>query len=151
MFNASANEHTRRAPGFTNFQISQNQQWFAATVTRYNSLKNQILLSYEDEDEKWHRMDFQSDELTQAQLIAPDFEGTLDNKKIKYRIVALTTEGEGAVRRFGDESDFDAEDGIAFPPIPPAPLPTHLPKLVCNTQVSLCLAFYGWRIVGPNL
>jgi hypothetical protein len=105
-------------------------------VIRYNLPKNEILLSYEDEDEKWHQMDVQSGELTQAQLIAPDFEGTLDNKKVKYRIVALATDGEGAVRRFGDESDFDAEDGIGFPPIPPAALPSHLPKLVCNTQVS---------------
>jgi hypothetical protein len=105
-------------------------------VTRYNSLKNQILLSYEDEDEKWHQMDVPSSGLSLAKLIAPDFEGTLENKKVKYRIVALATDGEGAVRRFGDESDFDADDGTGFPPIPPALLPSHLPKLVCNTQVS---------------
>ena len=81
-------------------------------------------------------MDVQSDELTQRQLIAPNFEGTLDKKKHKYRIVALALDGERALRRFGDESDFDAEDGLGFPPIPPEPLPSHLPKLVCNTQVS---------------
>jgi len=104
-------------------------------VTQYNSVKNQILLSYEDEDEKWHTMDVQPSKLTQIQLMAADFEGTLDNKKIKYRIVALAAEGDGAVRRFGDESDFDADDGTGFPPIPPAPLSSHLPKLICNTQV----------------
>lgn len=105
-------------------------------MTRYNSVKNQILLSYEDEDEKWHYVDVQPDELTHIQLISADFEGTLDSKTIKYRVVALAAEGERAVRKFGDESDFDADDGTGFPPIPPPPLPSHLPKLVCNSQVS---------------
>lgn len=93
-------------------------------------------MSYEDEDEKWHKVDVRAEALTQALLMSPDFEGTLDNKKVKYRIVALATEGERAVRRFGDDSDFDADDGTGFPPIPPSPLPSHLPQLVCNTQVS---------------
>jgi hypothetical protein len=74
--------------------------------------------------------------LTPQLLTSSDFEGTLDQKKIKYRIVALALDGGGAVRRFGDESDFDVEDGIGFPPIPPARSPSRLPKLVCNTQVS---------------
>ncbi len=117
---------------------SHGQQWFPATVTRYNSLRNEILLSYEDEEEKWHKVDVQAADLTQTLLMSPAFEGTLDNKKVKYRIVALASEGEGAVRRFGDESDFDADDGTGFPPIPPSPLPSHLPKLICNNQVSFC-------------
>ena len=111
------------------------QQWFPATVTRYNSLKNQILLSYEDETEKWHKVDVRASDLSQKQLLSPDFQGTLDDKKVKYRIVALANEGERPVRRLGDENDFDGEDGVAFPPIPPPPLSTHLPKLVCNTQL----------------
>jgi hypothetical protein len=57
-------------------------------------------------------------------------------KKIKYRIVAFAAEGEGAVRKFGDESDWDVEDGKGFPAIPPATPPSRLPKLVCNTSVS---------------
>jgi len=80
-------------------------------------------------------MDVQAGDLTHSKLTSPDFEGTLDNKKVKYRIIALAGSGEGPVRRFGDERDDDAEDGVAFPPVPPAPLPTHLPRLVCNTQV----------------
>jgi Middle or third domain of peptidase_M16 len=79
-------------------------------------------------------MDVKAADISRKHLFSPDFEGTLDDKKVKYRVVALASEGAGALRRFGDESDFDAED-IAFPPIPPAPLPTHLPKLVSNTQV----------------
>ena len=116
------------------------QQWFPATVTRYNSIQKQLLLSYEDEDEKWHKIDTSPIELTTPILTSPDFEDTLDSKKIKYRIVALAEDGEGAVRMFGDESDFDVEDGISFPPIPPARPASRLPKLVCNTQVRLSLA-----------
>ena len=116
-------------------------------MTRYNRLTNEILLSYEDEDEKWHKVDVPAEELTQTRLIATDFEGTLDNKTVKYRMVALATEGEGAVRKFGDDSDFDADDGTGFPPIPPSPPPSHLPKLVCNTQVrffgGMLCALYG--------
>ena len=82
-------------------------------------------------------MDEETSALTQKRLLSPDFEGTLDKKKVKYRIVALVTEGEGAVRKFGDESDFDAEDGIAFPAIPPPIAKSRLPKLMCNTNVSL--------------
>lgn len=104
-------------------------------VTKYNGIKNQILLSYEDEEEKWHKMDVPANSLSHKQLLASNFEGTLDNKKIKYRIVALAVKGEGAVRKFGDDSDLDAENGVSFPPIRPATSPAHLPQLVCNTQV----------------
>jgi hypothetical protein len=116
------------------------QQWFPATVTQFNGIKNQLLLSYEDEDEKWHKVDAKPDQLTTPILTSPEFEGTLDNKKIKYRIVALAEDGAGAVRKFGDESDYDVEDGIGFPAIPPARLPSRLPKLVCNSQVSFFIS-----------
>ena len=105
-------------------------------MTQYNSIKNQILLSYEDEDEKWHQMDVEPSALTTTALTAPDFEGTLDKKKIKYRIVAFAEEGERAVRKFGDESDWDVEDGKGFPAIPPAMPASRLPKLIHNTSVS---------------
>jgi hypothetical protein len=81
-------------------------------------------------------MDAPPSDLTPSLLTSPDFEGTLDTKKIKYRIVALAIDGDGAVRKFGDESDYDVEDGKGFPPIPPARSPSRLPKLVCNTHVS---------------
>lgn len=116
--------------------VGKKKQWFPATVTQFNSIKNQILLSYEDEDEKWHNMDVEPSTLTTEVMTTPEFEGTLDKKKIKYRIVAFAAEGEGAVRKFGDESDWDVEDGKGFPAIPPATPPSRLPKLVCNTSVS---------------
>jgi hypothetical protein len=81
-------------------------------------------------------MDVEPSTLTTEVMTAPEFEGTLDKKKIKYRIVAFAAEGEGAVRKFGDESDWDVEDGKGFPAIPPAISPSRLPKLVCNTSVS---------------
>ena len=114
--------------------VGKRKEWFPATVTQYNGTKNQILCAYEDEDEKWHKVDVASSELTQQQLQSPEFEGSLDNKKIKYRIVSLALEGERAGFKFGDESDWDVEDGKTFPAIPPAASPSHLPKLVINTN-----------------
>lgn len=109
------------------------QQWFPANVTRFDETKNRILVSYEDEDEKWHKVDDRTSDLSQPRLTSPDFEGSLDDKVVKYRIVALAVEGKGAIRKFGDESDADIEDGIGFPPIPPAFPPSRLPQKLCNT------------------
>lgn len=106
-------------------------------MTQYNSIKNQILLSYEDEDEKWHKVDAIISDFTPELLTSADFEGTLDSKKIKYRVVALAMDGEGAIRKFGDDSDLDVK---GFPPIPPARPPSRLPKLVGNSAVSEIIA-----------
>jgi len=114
--------------------VGKRKEWFPATVTQYNGTKNQILCAYEDEDEKWHRMDVPTSELKHDRLTAPDFEGSLDSKKIKYRIVSLALEGERASLKFGDESDWDVEDGKTFPAIPPKASPERLPKLVVNTN-----------------
>ena len=105
-------------------------------MIKYDATKNKILLSYEDEDEKWHTVDQELSELSPSALLSPRFEGTLDRKEIKYRIVALAKEGQGAVRKFGDESDHHVENGIHFPPIPPALSESRLPQLISNTQVS---------------
>jgi hypothetical protein len=119
--------------------VCRKQTWFPATVVKYDATKNQILLSYEDEDEKWHTVDQVLSELSPLAL-TPRFEGTLDSKEIKYRIVALAKDGEGAVLKFGDESDNHVEDGVHFPPIPPALSQSRLPQLISNTQVSC----WGW-------
>jgi len=115
--------------------VGKRKQWFPATVTRYNSIKNQILCHYEDEHERWHQLDVKSSELSHSQLTSSEFEGTLDNKMIKYRIVSLAMEGEKAAMKFGDESDFDVDLGKAFPAIRPAASPSRLPKLIHNTNV----------------
>ena len=114
--------------------VGKRKEWFPATVTQYNGTKNQILCAYEDEDEKWHKLDVPSSDLTQQKLQSPEFEGSLDNKRIKYRIVSLALEGERASFKFGDESDSDVEDGKTFPAIPPVMSPSRLPKLVVNTN-----------------
>mmetsp|Transcript_20206 Transcript_20206/g.22711 ORF Transcript_20206/g.22711 Transcript_20206/m.22711 type:complete len:1237 (-) Transcript_20206:127-3837(-) len=114
--------------------VGKRKEWFPATVTQYNANKNQILCAYEDEDKKWHQMDAPKSELQHDKLTSPDFEGSLDKRKIKYRIVSFAMEGERANLKFGDESDFDVEDGKSFPAIPPMSPASRLPKLVVNTN-----------------
>ena len=92
-------------------------------------------MSYEDEDEKWHTVDASPSILTES-LSDPNYEGTFDKKSIRFHVLAFALEGEGAVRKFGDESDYDVEDGKSFPAIPPAVHPSRLPKLISNTNVS---------------
>ena len=112
------------------------QQWLPGTVTKFNSIKNQILISYEDEDEKWHLVDKDAADLSRT----CGLEGTLDGKKIKFKVVAVPKDGEGAIRKYGDESDDNVLQGIQFPAIPPAKSPSHLPQLVRNNKVGICLA-----------
>lgn len=59
----------------------------------------------------------------------------MDNKKIKYRVVALAQDGEGPVLKFGDDSDHHVELGTHFPPIPPPSPESRLPQLISNSQV----------------
>jgi len=97
-----------------------------------------MLLGMEDGEEKWHSLDLSIDDF-KHQLIAPDFVGTLDKKAVKYKVKLVPKDGEGAVMKYGDESDFHVEDGIHFPHIPP-PLPkSRLPNLIVDTQVSYTL------------
>ena len=100
-------------------------------MVKFNSLKNSILLSYEDEDEKWHVIDHSISELSLSVLV-PGFEGTLDKKAIKFRLVSLAKDGARAVLKYGDDSDFEVQDGSLFPSIPPALSESRLPKLICN-------------------
>ena len=89
----------------------------------------------EDGEEKWHSLDMSVDEYKKKQ-IRKDFDGTFDKKQIKYKVISVPKDGEGAVMKYGDESDWHVEDGVHFPHIPP-PLPeSRLPSLLVNTQVS---------------
>eukprot|EP00934_Nitzschia_sp_Nitz4_P008589 Nitzschia sp. Nitz4//scaffold226_size53432//33390//40437//NITZ4_006704-RA/size53432-augustus-gene-0.57-mRNA-1//1//CDS//3329542760//8579//frame0 len=114
--------------------VGKRKEWFPATVTKYNSVKNEVLVSYEDQTEKWHKVDAPESDLSHHQLVSSEFESTLDNKELKFRVVALATKGSGGVRKFGDESDYETASGAFFPPIPPPAPESRLPKLVCSTQ-----------------
>lgn len=114
--------------------VGKKKSWFPATATKYNGIKNQILLSYEDEDEKWHVVDQEFSKL-KKEALAPGYEGTLDSRSIKYRVVALATDGKGPQMKYGDDSDDHVGDGAQFPPIPPALSESRLPQLISNTQV----------------
>jgi hypothetical protein len=97
-----------------------------------------MLLGMEDGEEKWYSLDASVDEYKKDQ-ICKDYSGTFDKKKIKYKVISVPKDGEGAVMKYGDESDWHVEDGIHFPHIPP-PLPkSRLPSLLVNTKVSLAL------------
>jgi nardilysin len=65
-------------------------------------------------------------------VLVPGFEGTFDGKMIKFRLVNLAKDGEGAMMKYGDESDHAVETGSAFPAILPALPKSRLPKLVCD-------------------
>lgn len=55
----------------------------------------------------------------------------LDKGKIKFRVIAVPRQGEGAVLRYGDaDHDDDVDDGVAFPPIPPPAPVSRLPRLI---------------------
>ena len=90
-------------------------------------------MSYEDEGETWHKVDREPKELSRT----VDAEGTLDAKGIKFKVVAIPKEGEGAIRKFGDDSDFDVLDGTQFPAIPPAKSASRLPALIRSTEVCM--------------
>ena len=112
--------------------IGKKKSWFPCTVNKFDKTQNSVLLVFEDGEEKWHQLDI---EFHESQLIAPDFQGTFDKKNIKFRVTAIPKDGEGAILKYGDESDLNVEDGLHFPHVPP-PLPTsRLPKLVHDTQL----------------
>jgi secreted Zn-dependent insulinase-like peptidase len=116
--------------------VGKTKQWFPATVVQYNPKTISVRLSFEDEEEKWHVLDDDASVFTDEVLLRSDsFEGTMDAKTIKYRIVALClhpgAKGAG-IRKFGDDCDLDVEDGISFPPIPPPS--TRIPVQISNTN-----------------
>ena len=117
--------------------VGKTKQWFPATIVQYNQKMNRILCSYEDDDEKWHVLDHDINVFNDELLCRYDtFEGTMDKKAIKFRIVAIALypgmKGAG-IRKYGDETDNDVDDGTQFPPIPSPS--KHLPVQISNSNV----------------
>jgi len=133
--------------------VGKKKTWFAATVQRYNSIKNQILLFFEDEDEKWYTLDFNSVEAKSMKL-NNGYEGTLNGGKVKFRIVALAMNNAGPIRKYEDDTDDHVEDGTAFPPVPPATPASRLPKKIVNNKVRRAIDHITFRFflikTAPN-
>ncbi len=113
--------------------VGKKKAWFPAVVTQYMMVDKhpKVLISYEDEDEKWHVLDSPGiyEKFDTEVPLEPGFEGSLEKATIKFRVTGVPREGEGAVLRYGDaDHDDDVDVGIAFPPIPPPS--KNLPKLV---------------------
>ncbi|GKY91772.1 hypothetical protein MPSEU_000148900 [Mayamaea pseudoterrestris] len=114
-------------------RVGKKVQWLPATPIQYDSKNNLLLLSYEGDNEQWHAIDKAASDAKFTSLRAGD-EGTLDKKRIKFRVLSVSHSGS-APRLFGDGTDFDVEDGTAFPPIPPALAANRLPQEISNTNV----------------
>lgn len=112
--------------------VGKSKQWFQATVVRYDRDRNAILLSYEDEDEKWHTLD-QPEETFRRDTMKPGFAGTLDQRKNKFRLLVLPKTGSGMVRSLGDSED--NEESNNFPLVPPATPRSRLPKEIYSSKL----------------
>ncbi len=103
-------------------------------MNKYDATKHRLLLGMEDGEEKWHSLDMTVEEYKKKH-ICKDFGGTFDKKTIKFKVISVPKDGEGAVLKYGDESDWHVEDGLHFPHIPPPLAESRLPSLLVNTQV----------------
>ena len=120
--------------------VGKKKSWFPAAVTKYKieEAVHRLSLTYEDEDEKWHSLDdhdaykkFESED----EFLETGHEGSFDCGKVKFRVTAVPSEGEGIVFSFGDSGhDDDVEDGTAFPPIPPPAPVSRLPRLIYSNN-----------------
>ena len=124
--------------------VGKTKQWFPATVVQYDRRKNEMLLNYEDSDDQWHKIDLALTDI-KSYMLTPDFEGTLDNKTKKFRILSLALPGMGGARKYGDERDLDAEEGKQFPPIPPQLSAGRLPK-----EISMSNTLRMWYLQDRN-
>lgn len=117
--------------------VGKKKLWVPAAVTKFKTEKavHSLSLSYEDEGEKWHILDnhhlYEKLDKDDDQHLEVGHEGNFDKGKIKFKVTAVPQEGEGIVFNYGDSGhDYDVEDGLAFPPIPPASPKSRLPCLV---------------------
>jgi nardilysin len=112
--------------------VGKSKQWLPGLVLQYDQTKNSVLISYEDEEEIWHVLD-QGPSFFTAENVFTGFEGTMDKKKTKFKILALSSSGKPR-RLLGDESDYDVLEGKSFPPIDPPAAPHRLPISISDTN-----------------
>lgn len=103
--------------------VGKKKQWVPATVMRYSKKKKALQLVYEDGEEKWHVTDGEEAALT-PEVLVPGFEGTMDKRAVRYRLVSVALRGQA--------SPEDGDD--AFPAIPPPSPASRLPKQISNTN-----------------
>ena len=107
--------------------VGKSKQWFPATVLRFDQTKNSLLLSYEDQDERWHTIDG-----VIPWEMKPDFAGTFDQKRTKFRLISLSRY-QSISEQNSNGNSFDHLP--QFPSIPPATNPSRLPKLTYDDSL----------------
>ena len=108
---------------------SKSKNFFPAVVTKFDSTNSSLLLSYEDEDQQFHKLD---DDVSFFKEMREGDGFTLGGGRLKCKLIALGSSGGGI--KFGDGTDYDVDDGLQFPPIPPPTLESHLPKRLFDTE-----------------
>jgi secreted Zn-dependent insulinase-like peptidase len=113
--------------------VGKAKQWFPGLVLRYDRSTNAVLVSYEDEEERWHTLD-DAPHVLVTERLTKDFEGTMDSRAIKYRVLSLALNGSHGKLIFDDESDIDVLEGRGFPAIPPPAKADRLPKSISDSN-----------------
>jgi nardilysin len=111
-----------KAKGKTNF--------YSGSIVKFDSTKNSLLVSYEDEEKAWYKVD---DDTAFFAKMKNDDSFLVEKGKVKLKIVTLLEAGglgEDGLRFADGGGDDDlASYDLVFPPIPPPTEAGRLPQL----------------------